>query len=378
MKKVIRLNESQLYSIVNSIINENNFIFEDSDEQIYTNIDKSYDYKIENNTWFAKQKTGDEWMDLSTYPKAIAILNQKTGKNVVTDITPSPNPSPNPKPKPPKPEPNPSPNPKPKPPKPEPPKPVKNDTIVSKTTSPIFLNKIAKASSKISSTKPTPVFGAGQPECAQFVHNFDTQLPGITDAWMAHNKDEIGPRIFTVFKGLSPNAVKNIADLWIKIDKSGGPNGTYANAAKQLVLGLIDSKPPKLQLNDVVGIFYPPSKNHEKAFYLGGKNNISGNLPYIQKKNGKYVPGNTLKSGTAWGMNTHVGIVGAIKDGVPIIFHNIHGQVYADPYTNITDGGKIVWVRRPGNAEPMALNKVKVGPGNMTEQRTNSGLKKKA
>jgi hypothetical protein len=54
-------------------------------------------------------------------------------------------------------------------------------------------------------------------------------------------------------------------------------------------------------------------------------------------------------------MNTHLGIVGAIKNGKPIIFHNIPasktvGQVWADPIDKIHGGGKIVWARRPKSA----------------------------
>jgi hypothetical protein len=61
-------------------------------------------------------------------------------------------------------------------------------------------------------------------------------------------------------------------------------------------------------------------------------------------------PGKTISRGDAWGMNTHVGIVGAIKNGTPIIFHNIHGSVYADPKGLIHDGGRVVWVRRSSDA----------------------------
>ena len=34
-------------------------------------------------------------------------------------------------------------------------------------------------------------------------------------------------------------------------------------------------------------------------------------------------------------MNTHVGIVGAMKNSNPIIFHNVEGKVYADPIDRI-------------------------------------------
>ncbi len=61
-------------------------------------------------------------------------------------------------------------------------------------------------------------------------------------------------------------------------------------------------------------------------------------------------PGKTISRGDAWGMNTHVGIVGAIKNGTPIIFHNIHGNVYADPKEKLKDNGKVVWVRRSSSS----------------------------
>jgi len=61
---------------------------------------------------------------------------------------------------------------------------------------------------------------------------------------------------------------------------------------------------------------------------------------------GMTVNGETIKKGIGWGMNTHVGIVGAIDNGVPIVFHNIGGQVWADPYNNLKGGSRIAWVKR--------------------------------
>ena len=46
-------------------------------------------------------------------------------------------------------------------------------------------------------------------------------------------------------------------------------------------------------------------------------------------------------------MNTHIGIVGAIKDGVPLIFHNIGGNVISDPASNLN----IAWVKRKGGTK---------------------------
>ena len=58
------------------------------------------------------------------------------------------------------------------------------------------------------------------------------------------------------------------------------------------------------------------------------------------------VNGETIKKGIGWGMNTHIGVVGAIKDGVTIVFHNIGGQVWADPYNNLKGDSRIAWVKR--------------------------------
>jgi uncharacterized protein YijF (DUF1287 family) len=47
-----------------------------------------------------------------------------------------------------------------------------------------------------------------------------------------------------------------------------------------------------------------------------------------------------------WGLNTHVGIVGSIKDGVPLIFHNITGTVRAEPASKL----RIMWVKGKGDS----------------------------
>ena len=58
-----------------------------------------------------------------------------------------------------------------------------------------------------------------------------------------------------------------------------------------------------------------------------------------------------LKKGKGWGMNTHVGIIGATKGGKPIIFHNISGTVYGDPIDKIRGNSRIAWIKRaPGSS----------------------------
>ncbi len=63
---------------------------------------------------------------------------------------------------------------------------------------------------------------------------------------------------------------------------------------------------------DIIGIFWPGSSHH----------------------------GDVLNSKTH---NTHVGFVSGIKDGVPQITHNVHGEVRTEPYSNLYTG----WIQRP-------------------------------
>lgn len=202
-------------------------------------------------------------------------------------------------------------------------------------------------------------------ECAGFVNDYSDKIDYVGDAWHAHNNDSLGKRIWTSFHNLNPSIIKKINDLWKKIHENGGgkKNGKYNQTASKLVDSIVPKSFPsniKLKINDVVGIYYPPSKNHEKAFYRGGApSSIEGGNErgYFINKNNPSTPlkigdepkeGNTISSGNAWGMNTHVGIVGAIKESTPIIFHNVDGSVYADPIGKIKGGGRIAWVRRPG------------------------------
>jgi hypothetical protein len=227
---------------------------------------------------------------------------------------------------------------------------LKTDTLVSKSTNPSFIKLISPK--KINTSSSTPIFPAGQDFCSQFVNDFSDKFGYVGDAWIAHNNDKLGNRVFSSFTSLSPEQSKQAIDLWTKINKNGGgkEKGPFTNTVKQFVNQLVPSTPPmKLNLDDIVGIYYPKSGYHEKAFYEAG-------IPYFTEgPNKNMVPGNTIKSGKGWGMNTHLGIVGAIKNGVPIIFHNIHGQVYADPVGSLKDGGRVAWVRSLGG-QAVSLN----------------------
>lgn len=214
-----------------------------------------------------------------------------------------------------------------------------SDTTLSSSITPKFKTIIPV--NKINSADSTAIMKAGQPECARFVHDFSTKLEFVGNAWDAHNNDSVGKRTWSAFTNLKPEVVKKINDEWLKIHNAGGGSegGQFNGEVKNLINGIVPkSAPVKLQLDNIVGIYYPPSAHHEEAFYNAGK-------PYYTEVNGKMTPGKTINSGQGWGMNTHIGIVGAIKNGVPIIFHNVHGTVFADPYNKLYKGARIAWVK---------------------------------
>jgi hypothetical protein len=213
--------------------------------------------------------------------------------------------------------------------------------VVTSKISPKF--KSSLDTTKLSTTNSVKIFKAGQDNCAQFVREFINGLPKPGDAWIAHDNSSLGTTVWSAFTKLPINTRNNIINLWKKIDKKGGGTvkGPYMTQVNSIVSNLVpNSSGVNLQLNDIIGLYYPGSKHHEEAFYQGGK------IFFKKDANGNPIAGNTIKGGTGWGMNTHLGVVGAIDNGTPIIFHNIGGQVYADPYTNIKGGSKIAWVKR--------------------------------
>lgn len=220
---------------------------------------------------------------------------------------------------------------------------IKN-IFVSDTINPDYLNGL-KFSKLKSNGRTASIVDPKTKECAQFVNNFSDKFGFVGDAWTAYINGELGTTIYSKFKGLNSNQIKTAIDLWLKLHKKGGgqENGQDMGKVKSFIGSLIPKGTNvKLELDDIVGIYNPDSSHHEESFYQGGK-------PWFTEKNGNMVPGNTIKKGEAWGMNTHIGIVGAIKDGVPLIFHNVKGTVLSDPPSNL----RIAWVKRKGGTKPI-------------------------
>ena len=252
-------------------------------------------------------------------------------------------------------------------------KPKKKIQISDKTNS-IYIDRIKSVENAIDSTKSSVLFGIKKDlGCATFVNDFTEALNVVGDAWLA--RDIInGTLIYDVFSNLTQDQIKSCINLWNSIysrkertikNKKGVTKKVkwiegqteMANKIRNLIQSISAGKkldPKKLKVGDICGIYYPPSGHQEEAFFEGGKN-------YFTDEKGKKgignVPGKTITGGQSWCMNTHLGIVGAIENGNPVVFHAIPKRnnsgvnIWADGINKIHGGGKIVWVERPKNLQ---------------------------
>lgn len=203
-------------------------------------------------------------------------------------------------------------------------------------------------------------------QCAQFVSDtFGKQLY-VGNAWHAHKRFAT---TYSCFKNLSPENLKKVAQIFTRLNKN--INADVSTEIKKLALSLVPSAEEiksQMKLGDIVGLTFNRSENWAKAFFeaasgagnLGRGKNITGpyfvvaktvkigkdtfkaGAPWSAKMLGKdiqFKPGKTLSRGGGFGMNTHVGFVGAMVDGNPIIYHNVHHFVRATGINAMNTGG---------------------------------------
>lgn len=201
--------------------------------------------------------------------------------------------------------------------------------------------------------------------CAQFVRETLGPHVGnyVGNAWHAHGRFARE----SAFNSLTSEQLTEAAKLFSVINANPQEKAFEAQA-KAFVSKLIpdQSQFNDLSLGDVVGLYYNTSDNFTKAFFegatgyqsMGRESKVSSGPFFLTSKDepwkpdflGKKIPfkpGRTLSSGGGFGMNTHVGFVGALVDGVPIIYHNIHHKVYATGLEAMSKNGlAIVWAGR--------------------------------
>jgi|TARA_R110000787_G_scaffold209244_2_gene319271 hypothetical protein len=195
--------------------------------------------------------------------------------------------------------------------------------------------------------------------CAQWVSDMLNKWQG--NAWHAHR---IGTNTFSTFENLDTNTVKDMTEYFNKVNAN--PETNINSNLSSFVGNLVpdQSNFSDLNVDDVVGLYHKPSGEFTRAFYEGltgnkgmGKGIKQSDGPFFVKEDGeawskedigkdiKFKAGKTLTSGKGPGINTHLGFVGAKVDGEPIIFHNVHGNVYATPLSKMGGDNSIVWAR---------------------------------
>jgi hypothetical protein len=297
-----------------------------------------YDYKKENGMYYAKKKSSQSWIKASgNAEKAIAskifkdslkkpttqTATDSTKKNVV--------------------------------PKKGPTNVLVSDTLVNKKIvfDPTMETKPLKCSEKEG--------------CAEWVSNQldDLGVQRQSNAWHSHNINQKSLEK-SPFINLSPDIQNQMASLFSTINAKPDEK-SQESVAKSLVNKLIpqqESFRNLLSVNDIVGLYWDNSDNFTKAFFEGatGMSDMGSGYkvtdgPYFRRadngkpwstedlgKKIKFVPGNSLKNGSGFGLNTHLGYVGAKVDGEPIIFHNVHGTIHATPLSKMGKT-KVLWVK---------------------------------
>lgn len=207
-----------------------------------------------------------------------------------------------------------------------------------------FQKEYINSLSKISSKKGTSgLIEPGQIQCAKFV----TDLTGnwTSNAWSDYDHGK-GTKKWSAYSNISEETKNKIKALLEKIGKQGGvkgdpqTNGTNNNdEARRIALSIAQKSPnTKPNLGDKVGLFNLGSGFHETALWdMAELNGL---------RDGNEI--NDFSTSEIGPFNTHVGIVAAVKNGVPIVYHNVHGTVHMDPWDKLYKNNIIVWTKSGG------------------------------
>lgn len=224
--------------------------------------------------------------------------------------------------------------------------------------------------SKIDSNKIIELGSGEESQCAAYVKKclsqYDKELY-VGNAWQANSMltgQGYGPEKYNMFRSneinwdnIWTNLKKNKVTLDTCNDFIGKAHSDRftINGQKRNLLKLInDSIPEKSGVNisqlrpgDIVGLWHTNTENKGRAFCERMKEDLKLDM----KGNFKQLP---------FTFNTHVGFVTAIKNGVPIVAHNVNGTYYAAPATQLlgkNSGDMIVWVLGDPNITNTAVQK---------------------
>jgi hypothetical protein len=207
---------------------------------------------------------------------------------------------------------------------------------------------------KIKSTSNTVISKGSETRCAAYMNKclskYDDDLSGNAWTVLRNLKDRgVATEKYNMFK-----TDINWDGLWRDLEKSKVTNKSCEchkddykdGSCKTGIPGSITNSYPSktgidissLELGDIVGLYYNASSNKGQAFCQRVKFDRSGKV---------------IKT-TPFEFNTHIGFVVAIKDGIPIILHNIgnhetrQGLHYATPATKLLSKNDtmIAWVAK--------------------------------
>ena len=240
-------------------------------------------------------------------------------------------------------------------------------------------------------TKESEIYSCKVKGCSQWVSDTLQKFQG--NAWHAHRN---GHNKYSTYENAGTNLIPEMVSLFNLVNKNPKEE-SQEEKAKKISKSLVPNqeKFSNLKIDDIVGLFYEPSLNHTKAFFegmtgykkMGGEKaaadgpfmlNAKNNdvwTPEMLGQNIKFKGGNTLHKGQSAGINTHLGFVGAIVDGEPIIFHNIDKQVWATPLSKMNKNKTaIVWARGSGGG---GTTETTVNKDEKTIKQKNTELLKK-
>jgi hypothetical protein len=207
---------------------------------------------------------------------------------------------------------------------------------------------------KVNATSDTVISTGSDKACAKYMNKclskYDSDLSGNAWTVLKNLKDRgVATEKYNMFK-----TDINWDGLWRDLEKSKVTNKSCEchkddykdGSCKTGIPGSITNSYPSktgidissLELGDIVGLYYNASSNKGQAFCQRVKFDRSGKV---------------IKT-TPFEFNTHIGFVVAIKDGIPIILHNIgnhetgQGLHYATPATKLLSKNDtmIAWVAK--------------------------------
>lgn len=208
----------------------------------------------------------------------------------------------------------------------------------------------------------------GIPDCSKWIKGY---VGRQGNAWHAHDTGNLkfdAYQDFSKYKASVESLLSKMNEVPGLDDKSATSFNATAKAISSKLVPSAGSIVSSMQLGDVVGLYYPGSSHHAEAifdsacgFSLAGQSDID----FFSS------PAVTVDGGESWdesmigqkkkftlsgpvGLNTHIGFVGAMYKGQPVIFHNFKGTILAGLASKMTNS-RPVWVKPSGFVMPDLL-----------------------